>query len=261
MKINYIKILLVFIIFLTLQVYSAEYNLTVGNGSGSGIYEEGSHIEISASVSGDNIHFLKWESDLVLPADTFNPVTFLIMPPANLKVNALFSNYSVLNSKFDTLLTPDDLTGSDEFGNSLDIDGSTAVISAHRNNAGAIQNGAVYVYEYIEGKWVQNTKLHSANPVNLDNFGSSVSISGNRIAVGASYMDSAGRDTGSVFIFDKMDNQWTQTAEIIPSDLEDGNLFGLNVKLTGDILFATASTKKGGKVYVYTLTSGTWVQQ
>ncbi len=116
----------------------------------------------------------------------------------------------------------------DEFGFAVAIDGNTAVVGARNADPnlgnGPIDNaGAAYVYTYNGKTWILDAKLTAKNPSPGDTFGVSVAISGNTILVGATGVDITDED--------EIENE------------EDGEL------------------KDAGAAYVFTRTSGDWVQQ
>lgn len=100
------------------------------------------------------------------------------------------------------LLTADDALEGDysAFGASVSIDGNTVVVGAATEGMYAVQAGAAYVYRRSGGKWSQQRKLSAADGVTGDEFGTSVSLAGHVIAVGAPYHGD--RNQGVVYVFD-----------------------------------------------------------
>ena len=92
---------------------------------------------------------------------------------------------------------------NDNFGSSVAISGNRVVVGAYReDDAGGTDSGKVYIFDATTG-----SLLHTLNNPNAygasasDNFGSSVAISGNRVAVGAYREDYLGSDSGSVYVY------------------------------------------------------------
>jgi hypothetical protein len=73
------------------------------------------------------------------------------------------------------------LTG-DEFGTSVAISGTTAVVGAYAHADGA---GRAYVFTKRVGGWEQVAELKGSDTVAGDNFGYSVAVSGSTVVVGA----------------------------------------------------------------------------
>ena len=66
-------------------------------------------------------------------------------------------------------------------------------------------------------KWlVDGISLTPSVPAERDEYGWSAAIEGDVIAVGAPYHDVMGEDTGAVFIFERIDGQWVETAYLLP---------------------------------------------
>jgi len=73
----------------------------------------------------------------------------------------------------------------DDFGKSVAIDGSTALIGARFNDEAGQNDGAAYVFRAQGGKWVEQDKLLPENGPWSSFFGQSVAISGDTAVVGA----------------------------------------------------------------------------
>lgn len=97
----------------------------------------------------------------------------------------------------------DGLVG-DAFGSAVAIDGNVAVVAASYHDVSGFSNsGAAYVFANSSANnWVFQSKIYSSSPRTNAYFGESVSVSGNRVAVGA-YKDSlANSSAGSVYIYE-----------------------------------------------------------
>jgi FG-GAP repeat len=102
---------------------------------------------------------------------------------------------------------------NDFFGDSVSISGTTIVIgSAYEdhdtdsNGSTEFTVGAAYVYQQNKGganNWGELKKLIASDDAENDFFGDSVSISGDRIAVGVSLDDNAnGSNAGAVYVYE-----------------------------------------------------------
>ena len=60
-----------------------------------------------------------------------------------------------------------------------------------------------------------------------DQFGHSVSVSGNAAVIGSNLDDDKGNNSGSAYVFQYSDaNGWVQVAKLIASDGDLGDVFG-----------------------------------
>ena len=93
---------------------------------------------------------------------------------------------------------------NDLFGVSVSLDGDRAVVGAMWDDDHSASNsGSAYVFEYDGSAWSQVAKLTASDFTANDHFGTSVAISGGRIAVGADRDDDNGTaSSGSVYLFD-----------------------------------------------------------
>lgn len=143
--------------------------------------------------------------------------------------------------------------GAVYFGISVSLSGDTALVGDHYINGA---KGAAYIYSFNGQTWRQQAKLTASNGAKNDYFGTSVSLSGGRAAVGA-------EESGSAYIFARNGSTWSQEAELIPSDGEKDQLFGWSVSLTGDRVLVGAPGATGimGAAYLFAFDGATWTQQ
>ncbi|MEO6488374.1 MAG: FG-GAP repeat protein, partial [Ferruginibacter sp.] len=81
-------------------------------------------------------------------------------------------------------LTASDGAGGDNFGGSVGISGSDAIIGAPGDD---VFKGSAYIFHFNAGTWQQLPKLTANDGVANDFFGFSVSVSGNYALVGADH--------------------------------------------------------------------------
>jgi Ca2+-binding RTX toxin-like protein len=131
-----------------------------------------------------------------------------------------------------------EFTSGDELGQSVAIDGDTAVVGAPGDDSDA---GAVYVFERTGTTWAATQRLVAPDGVGDDRFGFSVAISDDTIIVGA---PDANANLGSVyaFSFHSMSSSYEFDVEFGPTptagDLEIH--FGQSVALDDGVLVVGA---------------------
>ena len=100
-------------------------------------------------------------------------------------------------------LVADDAAGSDQFGTSVSVSGSTIVVGAFQDDDGGSYSGSAYVFEKnATGAWPQAAKLVADDAAADDYFGFSVSVSGSTIVVGARYDDDTADVSGSASVWE-----------------------------------------------------------
>ena len=152
------------------------------------------------------------------------------------------------------------------FGWSVAIDGDTAAVGALGDVFNGAGSGAVYVFTRTDGVWTEQAKLSATDAFTADNFGRSVTLSGDTLAIGAPGKADKGADTGAAYIFARSDGSWTQQAKLTASDASSTDSFGWSVTLNGDTMAAGAfgDAEKGvdaGSVYVYKGVGTSWTEQ
>jgi len=131
---------------------------------------------------------------------------------------------------------------SDFFGGSVDICNDLVAVGAPNKTIGGNNSaGRTYVFKKTAGTetWTLMAGLQATTPAPTDHFGTSVSVYGQTLVVGAPYRDHSGfNDAGSVYVFRLANNAWTQKT-IINSWANGSDFkFGYSVDLWGSRLVA-----------------------
>ena len=190
----------------------------------------------------------------------------------------------------------------DRFGSSVSVSGNTVVVGAFRESSSATgvngdqndnsgwRSGAAYVFVRNGASWSQEAYLKASNTDNQDFFGTSVSVSGDTIVVGANGEDSTATGvnsgqlsngayySGAAYVFVRNGTSWSQEAYIKASNTDPDDRFGSSVSVSGDTVVVgarfEASNATGvngdqgnnlaaysGAAYVFVRNGTTWSQQ
>jgi hypothetical protein len=182
----------------------------------------------------------------------------------------------------------------DTFGSALAFDGNTIAIGARREDSadqgasgvgeddGAENSGAVYLFERFESTWVQTAYLKASNSEAGDDFGAAVAIEGDTLVAagrledswsGTNQLDNNATDSGAVYVFERVDGEWIQTAYLKAPNADAGDHFGTRVALRGNLLAISSryeasgsedlndnSASGAGAVYLFERVGGIWQQ-
>ena len=138
-------------------------------------------------------------------------------------------------------LTAGDGAPWDGFGYAASISGDTAVIGACQDDDKGEDSGSAYIFRRKGSAWQQVAKLTAGDGAAWDNFGLSVSISGNLAIVGAHGADSSGDDAGSAYVFRDTGGGWEQVARLTAGDGAADDHFGGSVSISGGTAIVGAS--------------------
>lgn len=181
------------------------------------------------------------------------------------------------------------------FGRSVAIDGDTIVVGAPGEDSldkptegGSTDTGAVYVFTRSGKTWTEQAYLKASNADAKDEFGASVAIKGDTIAVGATGEASTayGLDgdqnsnnaeySGAVYLFSRTNSKWEQIHYIKAYNSLYWYQFGNAVALSEDMLVVGSKTDsyyatgdvtgletnelapESGAIYVYRKTDNKW---
>jgi len=175
-------------------------------------------------------------------------------------------------------LIGEEAASGDLFGWSVSISGDHVIVGA-RFDTVAIRSGAAYVFrrddndtpvDPLDDFWVQEAVLSASDAAASDDFGYSVSISGDRAIVGVPKDDDAciehpGCESGSAYVFrrddngtasDPSDDFWVQEDKITGADTVFGDNFGFSVSIDGDrtvvgAWHAAPNGLESGSAYVF----------
>jgi hypothetical protein len=139
---------------------------------------------------------------------------------------------------FQQKLVATDASEFDNFGVSIDVQGDRAVVGADTAGpSGAEQSGAAYVFERNGTAWSQTGRLQPSFHGQFDNFGCSVDLQDDVVAIGA-------RDENAVYLYQLIAGSWVriQRAESPLSDYD----FGYDVAFDGTELAVGAPEENSG---------------
>jgi outer membrane protein assembly factor BamB len=142
-------------------------------------------------------------------------------------------------------LTASDPANYASFGSSVAINADTVVVGAY----GKVP-GRAYIFERNQGgdeHWGQVKELTASDAVGGDQFGISVAINIDTVAVGANHGHRA--TSGAVYIFERNQNgveSWGQVQELTASDAKLLDEFGISVAIDGDTLVVGAWARNIG---------------
>ena len=160
------------------------------------------------------------------------------------------------NTWDETKITASDGEAGDNFGFSVSILGDNAIVGLYDDDYGE-NSGAAYIYHFNGASW-DETKITASDGEAGDGFGSSVSISGKYVIVGAMFDNILEyNDVGSAYLYYYNGVDWNETK--ITSEVPDhgGDWFGISVSISND-LFVVGEPGEGnpplidvGSAFVY----------
>tara|TARA_Y100000034_G_scaffold112889_1_gene147304 strand:+ start:233 stop:5500 length:5268 start_codon:yes stop_codon:yes gene_type:complete len=169
-------------------------------------------------------------------------------------------------------LVANDGTEFDWFGSSISVSNDFLIVGAmydDRHPSGSESSkGGVYVFKIDKGGyWQHQYPQLEVVGGDGDEFGSSVAIQGNVIAIGARRVQNSNGSQGAVYIFEnQIGESWFQTHKLTPSDGGAGDGFGNSVSMYGDSILIGSYRSNGnstgsGSVYLFNkIEDSQWVQ-
>lgn len=170
-------------------------------------------------------------------------------------------------------LTAGDGAGNDRFGQSVAIEGETAVAGAWLATVGAnTTRGAAYVFTRPASGWAnmtQTAKLTASDGNTNDQFGVDVDIHNHTIVVGAFFADLNAEDNdhhGAGYVYVKPAGGWitaTETVRLTASDFARNDKLARNVAVYDHTVVLGAYQEdavatNSGSQYAYAMPGGGW---
>jgi hypothetical protein len=162
------------------------------------------------------------------------------------------------------LLASDGAAG-DEFGKSVSISGNVALVGAENDDDKGSKSGSAYVFRWNGSSWVEEQKLLASDGSEEDEFGASVSISGDVALVGA-VDEGSNSQEGSAYVYRWNGSSWVEEQKLLASDGAVGNVFGARVSISGNVALVGAAEDEQfpfgtGSAYVYRWNGSSWVEE
>ncbi len=163
-------------------------------------------------------------------------------------------------------LTASGAAAEDQFGFSVSISGDVAVMGARFDHDVGVFSGSAYVFRFDGTNWIEEAELTASDAAAWDEFGFSVSISGNVAVIGAPLHDHAGSNFGSAYVYRFDGTEWIEQTQLTPSDAAAGDIFGWSVSISGDVavvgaIFGDGNVADSGSAYVYRFDGTNWIEE
>jgi hypothetical protein len=151
----------------------------------------------------------------------------------------------------------------DNFGASVSISSDYIIVGAPKDDN---DSGSAYIFAKPASGWTDMTETAKLTGLGYNNFGSSVSISGNFAIVGAPWNNDQGSRSGKVYLFEKPATGWTdmtETAKLTANDGASYDYFGSNVAISGDTIVVSAfgnddNGSGSGSAYIFEKPATGW---
>ncbi|MCA8911334.1 MAG: cadherin-like domain-containing protein [Planctomycetes bacterium] len=166
-------------------------------------------------------------------------------------------------------LTASDAADFDGFGWSVAVSGDTLVAGAiGDDHSGYSDAGSAYVFTRSGTSWTEQAKLTANDARDFDGLGYAADVDGDTVVIGCpdgAYSSTAVTEqSGSAYVFHRVGSSWSQQGRVVASDHADGDRFGYDVGVSGDVICVGSpydthnSINAAGSAYFYIRSSGSW---
>ena len=151
------------------------------------------------------------------------------------------------------------------FGAALAVEDGLIAVGALSTENGLERAGAVYLYGWDGGSWIERQKLTASDASEHDLFGETIAIQGAAMLVGAPGDDVGTTDCGSVYAFEWDGSNWVQRQRLTASDALPYDGFGSSLDIDANVAAIGAPgdiSSVPGAVYLFqheSIAGGTWI--
>ncbi len=148
------------------------------------------------------------------------------------------------------------------FGFGMVLQENIAFLGA--TNSGNLGQGQVYVFTKQNNVWLESQILRANDGLESDYFGAGLTACGNMLIVGAGGDDVEGiNNRGSIYIFERNGNTWSQQTQIYNPHMISNENFGGSIACSDNMILASASFANSdrGTVYVFERVGTSWSER
>ncbi len=151
----------------------------------------------------------------------------------------------------------------DRFGQTVDMCETYMVVGASGNDTYGAEAGTVYVFRYDTDRWVADGQLFAEDARSYSQFGRSVAVTEDYIAIAALDPQKQNKVGGVVYIFERGDNGWQQAARLTALDALLAEDFGSSLAINDNLVLIGAKKdsengKDAGAAYLFEKMNGSW---
>jgi len=151
-------------------------------------------------------------------------------------------------------IQPTDRDTINNFGISVSISGDYVIVGSRYD---ATKTGSAYIFKRSLSTWNQQAKL-TTKRASEDNYGYSVSISGDYAIVGDHGDIDNGWAAGAVYVYHRNDTTWHEETKILADDGGYNKQFGYAVSISGDYAIISGYSANANKVYIFKRNGISW---
>lgn len=166
-----------------------------------------------------------------------------------------------------SVLQGHDSTPGDRLGIDVAIHGNTIIAGGQdANNQKTPYAGEAYIYQFSNDEWAEQIKISPPDASQYDYFGASVSIYDDVVIIGSSEDDDYGTQSGSAFVYRRVNSEWQLEAQLSPTDASPWSWFGFDVSIYNDLAIVgsiggPSSSNISGAAYIFRFNGTDWVQE
>jgi hypothetical protein len=241
------------------------------NGSNSGsayIYKRNSPswIEVQKLLASDGVQEDRFGGSVSISDD------YVIIGAAGNDDNGMNSGSAYIfkwdgsNWADEIKLVASDGAQEDFFGRRVSISGDFAVVGSHGDDDKGFWSGSAYIFKRDGSNWVEEQKLVASDGDENDTFGTSVSISGDYIIIGAPGDGDNGTLSGSAYIFRRQDSTWIEDQKLLASDGDQEDFFGRAVSISSNrsivgVAYNDDNGLESGSAYIFRRDGINWIEE
>ena len=158
------------------------------------------------------------------------------------------------------VLFENDVLSTDKFGSSVSIEGDYIVVGSPRHKVDIDNQGAIYIYKFVDGNWMFFQKITAFDAESEDKFGHFVKIYNNTLFVSSldfvSSIDTNIQNSpGAVYVYNLNENNWEFETKLT---VDGTTKLGNKIEVVDDTMVVSAYIPDQGSIYHTFTFNDTW---
>lgn len=157
-------------------------------------------------------------------------------------------------------LTSSDAETGDHFGYAVSVSGDRAIMSSNFKDGAYGDTGGGYIFERIDGIWTETAVLSPPDLESGTYLGEAVCIHGDKAIISTTRESDLGLYSGSAYIYELIDEVWTEVIKLTSSEPGSYHQFGMSVSMFENTVVIGEPGNGNGVVHVYNRIGEVWTE-
>ena len=147
------------------------------------------------------------------------------------------------------------------FGSSVAVSGDTAFVGVYMDVVDGVESGSVHLFRFDGENWVFEDRISPTDGESGQIFGVWLSVDDDSLLIGSQRDNDLGENSGSVYAYRLIDEEWVFIQKILASDGAPEDGFGVLEQENGRVVIGAPGSVSGnspGAIYIFEFDGEAW---